>query len=272
VIFISPELNNFKNCIDFFKSDKSNTYLKSATELSDTGNGNSCVKNDDVYMLSVENIQKFFLLNRIFKSREICSDECKKKRCKNNFEHFVVDAFYANFNHKIKMFFLIEFKYIDLYDKYEISDSGIRKMDEFLSEIKDSLDDRKFDKLDNIFSKAKDAYVKEHSYRIKLKAYETVYSIMPHMYREYCLKENIKVNMTKFKKFLNENEIHYILVYDFNNPHKNEVRNRLKKIKQLPCKNDAKNIKSIRDFTFDTVQVIRGTKGFNNLVKDIYVR
>lgn len=268
MIFINSELNNFKNCIDFFKADKNNTYLKSATELSDTGNGNFCVQNDEVYMLSVENIQKFFLLNRIFDSREICI-ECMRKKCKNQFEHFVVDALYANFEYDIKMFYLIEFKNIDLFNKYEISDPGIRNMDKFLNKIEGSLGNAEFNELKTIFDNAKDTYVDEHSSRIKLKAYETVYSIMPHMYKEYCLKEDIEFNMLEFKRFLNENEIHYILVHNFDDSNKNELRDRL--IKQLKCKKDAKNIKKIRDFNFDTIQIINGTKGFNELVKDIYV-
>lgn len=264
MIFISFDLNSFSSCINYFESDSK--YYKSATELSKTGNGKSCVNNDDIFMISLEEVQNEFLSNRIRISREQCSD-CKKNKCKNHFDHCVVDAFYIDLSSN--EMYLIEFKYVDIFDKYDISDRGIRKVNEIFSEIKDSLDDYQLAKVEEIVSHAKDAYADDHSCSIKLKAYESLYSIIPHTYKEYCLEKNIDVDIDGFKEFLLKLQIHYILAYKFDDPNGNKARNRIRIIRNLVCKDDPRNVKRIRDFSFNSVCAVKGTSGFNNLFGEI---
>jgi len=143
-------------------------------------------------------------------------------------------------------------------------------MDDFLDKVKHSISSDDFNKLNRIFDKSKDAYVQKHSNILKLKAYESIHSIIPHMYVEYCLEKNIEWDVHLFKRFLIENKIHFILVYNFEKPkNHNELRNRSEIIKKLNCKEDIKNIQRIRDFSFDTVDIIQGKDSFDKFYNRI---
>jgi hypothetical protein len=90
------------------------------------------------------------------------------------------------------------------------------------------------------------------------------------MYGEYCLENNIECDINLFKRFLLENKIHFILVYSFEKPkNHNELRNRSEIIKKLNCKEDIKTIQRIRDFTFDSVDIIQGKDSFDRFYNGI---
>jgi hypothetical protein len=156
VIFISFTLNNFKSCITSFESN--DFYFKTITDLSSTEDGNYCIKNNEIRMISLDDIKNYFTSKRIPKSRVHCS-VCKKTgKCRANFDHNSVDALYVNFSGDVKHIYLFEFKKIDIYDKYEISGHELREMDEFLNKIKFSISADDFNKLNKIFNKSKEVY------------------------------------------------------------------------------------------------------------------
>jgi len=102
VIFISFTLDNFRDCINFFESN--DFYFKTITDLSATEDGNYCIKNNEVRMISLDNIKNYFTSKRIPKSRVHCSICKKTGKCRANFDHNSVDALYVNFSRVLIIF------------------------------------------------------------------------------------------------------------------------------------------------------------------------
>jgi hypothetical protein len=227
------------------------------TEISSTGE-NSPISNDNS-IICLDDVVKCCTSKKIPESREKCIDCLKTGRCRGTFEHTSTDGLYID--EKNNRIYLIEFKNIEVYDENEISGKEIRDMDKYLDNIKRKITEGKitegkiteneYDCLSKIFNKAKKEYKSKHAHNLKLKAYESIYSILPQMYVEYCIKKDIEYDIKEYKKFLIDNEIHYIIIYKFP---EEDNENKTRFDKQIAIKCNKKNIQRIRDFTFNTVR------------------
>jgi len=253
--------NHFKDC--FFSFDK---YYKTVTIVSTTKSKNPkpCIINDDICLISLEDVKKD-LLNEIPLYRDRCQ-KCEKagKKCKATFSYSVVDALFITEDDDLISLNLIEFKRLNIHEKYEVSGDEIRKLDELINDLPDELKNHV-----EILEHAKDAFVKKHNAQLKLKCYESLYSIIPHYYIQYCKEKEKKHDVHGFQLFLKDCEINFALVYEFEEVDEinNKSGRRPKEHRYQHCKNDAKSLQRIRDFNFNNVCIIRGSNGFSSFYK-----
>ena len=214
-------ITEFKEFLLYFNKN----FSKTITELSVSGGG-ECFIEDDFEMLAFDDI-KDFLKAEIVIHRKRCDDHCPRyDNVKDIFSgcncseliHASADALHVVFpeNQENVSFYFIEFKCKDLTLENTAGGSENEELDELLRYINTSWDVEDLDKLGSFGELIKDSkacFHKVFSHNIKLKAFESFYSILPHMYEEYCRKNNKPENMVEFKEFLFFSKVEYIVVY-----------------------------------------------------------
>jgi len=269
---MSNELDYFKDYVESTKQNKEYYKTVSAISVSDEKRSpstkNSCIYNNYIYLLSIDDIVSKCTSKRIPSSRKKC-EGCPKRKCKLTFHHTSTDALYVNFHDDYCHFFLLEFKKYNIKDKEEISGDEIRKLLEFQEFIKGT---EFFDDYMTISEKAIKKLRDKEKDKIKLKAYETVNSIIPHMFIEYCIKLEKDYDISELKSFLLNCRFSFYLVYNYfgfeeeDHPN-NKTRNRKHVNKSRKCTKDIFNIQRIRDFNFNDVDIIAGPKDFEETMK-----
>ena len=227
-------------------------------------------------MICLDDIVDEYTSIKIPADRYKCHDDClntNRIKCKAEFNHMSADGLLIYFNNNRGYINLFEFKKIDIYKPNEISDSKIRKLDNFCNEIKgiirNECSDEQYLSYKKNIKKIKSEVVKKHKDIVKLKAYESVHCVLPYIYKLYCLDNHMDVDVNSFKEFLINSEINFHLVYNFFGfDHPNKSRNRKNKKKVKIC-NDAYNIQRIRDFTFNNVTIVPGKIEFETVVSEI---
>ncbi|MDR2624364.1 MAG: hypothetical protein LBC39_07385 [Methanobrevibacter sp.] len=183
--------------MDYFQSI--DTFYKTVSEISVSNENeqpsetNSCIYNNDIYMICLDDVVINCTKDGIKKSRIKCENCRIKGECIANFQHSSVDSIHIKFNKGNCHFYLFEFKKYNIKDP--ISSYELKK----LEKIKNTLNESLYEKLRKKLRRA-------DTCSLKLKAYESVYSIIPQMYIEYCLKKNIpfdfKEDIENLKSFL----------------------------------------------------------------------
>ncbi|MDR3223948.1 MAG: hypothetical protein LBT66_09500 [Methanobrevibacter sp.] len=267
-IIISFELDSFKECISNFESDR--TFYKTISEISVSdankfpSTSNSCVFNNDILMISLDDVVKQCTSKKIPCLRKKCS-KCSNKynKCKADFQHKSVDALYVKFYKKDCHFFLFEFKNYNCADPAKISFHEIDK----LSNYEDQMEKEDYNK---IVKKLRNG----EKISLKLKVYESIYSIIPNMYIiEYYKKNGKKYdNINELKSFLFNCKFSFYLVYNNykrsdNYPNKSNTRKYQHESKD--CKQDIFNIQRIKDFNLEYLDIITGSNEFESLYNEL---
>lgn len=235
---------------------------------------NSCIYNNHIYMISLDDVVSDCTKDKIPYSRRKCDDCFNIQRCKSNFHHSSVDGLFTRFNGDYFHFFLFEFKKYNIRDSEEISGYEIRELNKFYNDIKEYLEQtcpEKDEHYKKIIKKAKKKLRNKEKDLLKLKSYETIYSIIPHMYIEYCRKNKKPYDTESIKSFLLNCKFSLYLVYNYRdlNQYPNKSGIRKYQHNSRDCVKDVFNLQRIRDFNFHDVDIIAGPIDFESTYNDI---
>lgn len=252
-----------------------NTFYKTVSEISVSNNDeppskkNSCIYNDDIEMISLDDVVMECTKNNIPHSR-ICECVNDSEFCKASFHHASVDGLYIKFYENKCHFFLFEFKKYDVRKSNQISGYEIRRLENLSSDIDNfsELNSEKRKKYKKLFNKIKSKLSNKEKDLLKLKAYESVYSVIPQMYIEYCLKNNIDYDIAELKTFLFECNFSFYLVYNYFGREETENKSGFRKdlVNSRNCSKDVYNIQRIRDYNFKDVDIISGSSDFEKTI------
>ena len=225
-------------------------------------------------MISLDDIVSYCTKNKIPFSRRNCDDCVNIQMCKSKFHHSSVDGLFTRFNKDYCHFFLFEFKKYNVHDSEEISGYEIRELNNFYHYIKEYLKQRcpkKKEHYKKVLKKTKKKLRNKEKDLLKLKSYETIYSVIPHMFIEYCIKKDIPYDIESIRSFLFNCKFSLYLVYNYRdlNPYPNKSGIRMHQHRSRNCEKDVFNLQRIRDFNFHDVDIIAGPIDFESTYNDI---
>lgn len=236
--------------------------------------------NCELKMLSLDNIS-LKLNEKIPLLKDNCSD-CERDECKIGFEHASTDALYViSPSNSLELYF-IEFKKKDIFDDSLLSRHTEENISILLDKFKNIDLNHLNSGIESTFGNSNEIedhikYLKKsiteirsaHSHLIKLKSLESLFCILPWLYKLYCHRNKIDCDMDGFKTFLSSCKKEYIVVYEDTKKNISNNRHEMYKL-NFDCKNENHNIQRMSPYPFDKIR-LRNPDQFTSFVKAIQI-
>lgn len=293
----------FKEFIHWFQI----SYCDSITEISKPNKKADPFVEDDFNLIGLDDIAEK-LSTKLVNNRDKCNKDCfrylldedKFRGCNcKQLLYSSTDGLYVHFSEDSNFlsFYFIEFKKKDLTEK-NIGPGSEKRLIDFLKKDIEMIINNKdrinsVDELKNILNFFKSTaegrpfhldYLKvltdsstcfstKLSQDLKLKGYESLISLMPHMYIEFCKstgKNFSKEDLISFNNFILNCEKNYILVHLQNKKNKSNryPEHKSKRDKVVGCSNNLFQLQRLRDFPYNQIKIFNQPGVFLGYIKN----
>ncbi|MDG3546607.1 hypothetical protein [Methanobacterium formicicum] len=208
-------------------------------------------------------------------------------RCLYNFKHSSTDALYVHYSGESIDLYFIEFKKEDLFNQFtklipEMEElfinlrkylSKISKNPMTIAELESCLDiqidEDSINESRDLLKESKSLVKKPCKDSLRLKPLESLFCIMPWVYKLYCENTSKTPNLENFQSFLLECKKHYIVIHEIQRPNPNSGRCAEYAVNHS-CRNNEipYEIQRLSPYPFFNINFLNGAD-FNNFIDGI---